>query len=88
MSNANLNPDYEFVAYCFEAFARYAKSPSPSDALCKSTDAAVEIAVDSTKSLKSLLTETAFPRLLDQIRRGHLVAPGNIREVCRNRIEY
>ena len=81
MSNANLNPDYEFVAYCFEAFARYAKSRSPSDTESNSTNAAVEGAAD-TKCVKSLLADTSFPRLLDHIRRGHLVAPGNIREVC------
>ena len=86
MSNANLNPDYEFVAYCFEAFARYAKSRSPSDTICKSSDAAVQVAAD-TKSLKSLLTDTSFPRLLDHIRRGHLVAPGNIREVCTQSVD-
>lgn len=95
LSNSNLTPDYELVAYCFEAFARYAKKRSSelrSAGTCESANANANTnthvtAVDSitetnAKSLKSLLADTQFPRLLDQIRRTNLVAPGNIREVC------
>lgn len=96
LSASNLSPDYELVAYCFEAFARHALTLPPpppprlaaaaANASPPSRQAAAAANASpppssESRNLKMVLADTCFPKLVDQIRREKLVAPGNTKEV-------